>query len=69
MPRHLNMATRHGPDPVAGGAPARDSHWRTLFAMLPRLWPKGRADLKARVVFALVALVGAKAITVYVPFL
>ena len=69
MPRHLNMATRHGPDPVAGGAPARESHWRTLFAMLPRLWPKGRADLKARVVFALVALVGAKAITVYVPFL
>ncbi|WP_293344016.1 ABC transporter ATP-binding protein/permease [Parvibaculum sp.] len=37
--------------------------------MLPRLWPEGRADLRARVVFALLALVAAKGVTVYVPFL
>lgn len=70
MPRRLNIATRHGPHPVTGGAaPPRGRHWQTLLAMLPRLWPKGRTDLRARVVFAMVALVGAKAITVYVPFL
>ncbi|MEX0838858.1 MAG: ABC transporter ATP-binding protein/permease [Parvibaculum sp.] len=37
--------------------------------MLPRLWPAGRSDLRARVVIAMIALIGAKAVTVYVPFL
>ena len=36
--------------------------------MLPYLWPEGRADLKARVVFALVALVLSKIVTVASPY-
>ena len=45
--------------------------WRDQFAALkslaPHLWPKGHADLKARVVLALLFLAAAKVITVYVP--
>ncbi len=37
--------------------------------LLPFLWPKGRPDLRARVVFAMIALVFAKAVTVGMPFL
>jgi ATP-binding cassette, subfamily B, heavy metal transporter len=40
----------------------------TLKAVLPYLWPAGRADLKARVVLALLSLVLAKVITVLTPF-
>jgi ATP-binding cassette, subfamily B, heavy metal transporter len=40
----------------------------TLKAVLPYLWPQGRADLKARVVLALLSLVLAKIITVLTPF-
>jgi ATP-binding cassette, subfamily B, heavy metal transporter len=40
----------------------------TLKAVLPYLWPKGRPDLKRRVVFALLSLVLAKVITVLTPF-
>ncbi|PKQ02571.1 MAG: metal ABC transporter permease [Alphaproteobacteria bacterium HGW-Alphaproteobacteria-12] len=70
MPRRLNLGTRGAPDPVTGGARApRHHHWRTLASMLPRLWPAGRTDLHVRVVAALVALVAAKAVTVYIPFL
>ncbi|MEQ8268130.1 MAG: ABC transporter ATP-binding protein/permease [Parvibaculum sp.] len=47
----------------------RRTHWRTLATMLPRLWPPGRTDLHVRVVVAMLALVAAKGITVYVPFL
>lgn len=70
MARRLKLATRSGPDPVTGGPQQeRRRHWQTLLAMLPRLWPAGRMDLRARVVIAVLALVVAKAITVYVPFL
>lgn len=66
----LKHASRGGPDPVTGGAPGvRRNAARTLANMLPRLWPQGRADLRMRVVLAMVALVAAKGITVYVPFL
>src|SRR5262249_47924503 len=44
------------------------SHWRTLKDILPYLWPKGRADLKGRVVVALLALLLAKVVTVWTPF-
>jgi len=37
--------------------------------MLPYLWPKGRPDLKARVVWSFILLVIAKLVTVGVPFL
>ena len=44
------------------------SHWRTLADIMPLLWPEGRADLKARVVIAIVALILAKIVTVLTPF-
>lgn len=70
MARRLKLATRSGPDPVTGGpAMERRRNWQTLLAMLPRLWPEGRVDLRTRVVMAVLALVAAKGITVYVPFL
>jgi len=42
---------------------------RTLRRLLPYLWPTGRADLKARVSIAIVMLIAAKAVNVYVPIL
>lgn len=54
---------------MTGGSPAGRNAASTLANMLPRLWPKGRADLRARVVIAMLALIAAKGITVYVPFL
>ncbi len=44
------------------------SQWETLKGLLPLLWPKGRPDLKARVVFALLLLVASKVITVLTPY-
>jgi ABC-type transport system involved in Fe-S cluster assembly fused permease/ATPase subunit len=53
--------------------PSADSvgrnHWQTLGTLLPYLWPRGRMDLRLRVVVALVLLAGAKITIVYVPFL
>jgi ATP-binding cassette subfamily B protein len=45
------------------------NQFKTLWTLAYYLWPKGRIDLKTRVVIALVTLVSAKAINVYVPFL
>ena len=45
------------------------NHVATLRALLPYMWPRGHADLKARVVVALALLAAAKIATVYVPFL
>lgn len=45
------------------------SQWGTLKTLTIYLWPKGRPDLKLRVVCAVVFLIMAKAINVYVPFL
>ncbi|MDJ0936857.1 MAG: ABC transporter ATP-binding protein/permease [Kiloniellales bacterium] len=44
-------------------------HLKTLMALLPYLWPRGRAGLRARVVLALIFLIAAKVATVYVPLL
>jgi len=44
-------------------------HWTTVKSLLPYLWIKGRLDLRARVTLALVFLVAAKFIGVYIPFL
>ncbi len=41
---------------------------KTLLAIAPYLWPQGRADLRTRVVFAMVAMVLAKVITIATPF-
>ena len=42
--------------------------WSILRDMLPYLWPAGHPGLKARVVFALVALILSKVITVATPY-
>lgn len=41
---------------------------RTLMNLWPYIWPAGRRDLKQRVLFALLALVLAKVVTVLVPY-
>ena len=46
---------------------ARTGDWSVLRELLPYVWPAGRPDLRLRVVFALAALVIAKAITLTVP--
>ncbi|MGE0616895.1 MAG: ABC transporter ATP-binding protein/permease [Bacteriovoracia bacterium] len=45
------------------------SNWSTLRTLSAYLWPRGRADLRLRVVIAMLSLLGAKAISVYIPFL
>ncbi|HHZ07748.1 MAG TPA: ATP-binding cassette domain-containing protein [Rhizobiales bacterium] len=44
------------------------SIFRTLFNLWPYMWPSGRADLKARVVWATVFLVVAKFVLLAVPY-
>jgi ATP-binding cassette, subfamily B, heavy metal transporter len=44
------------------------SQWETLKGLLPLLWPKGRMDLKIRVVLAMLLLVASKIITVLTPY-
>ncbi len=44
------------------------SQWQTMKRLLPYLWPEGRADLKFRVVVALVLLVASKLVTVVTPY-
>jgi ATP-binding cassette subfamily B protein len=61
MPRHLPPRS---PSLTRGDG----SHWQTLKDILPYLWPKGRADLKWRVVLALSALFLSKVVTVWTPF-
>ena len=45
------------------------SHWKTLKTLSLYLWPKGRSDLKIRVIIALFFLIAGKLLNVYVPFL
>jgi ATP-binding cassette, subfamily B, heavy metal transporter len=46
---------------------ARTGHLTVLRELAPYIWPAGRNDLRMRVVFALIALIIAKAITLVVP--
>jgi ABC-type transport system involved in Fe-S cluster assembly fused permease/ATPase subunit len=50
------------------GQTAEVSQWQTMKRLLPYLWPEGRADLKFRVVVALVLLVLSKIVTVVTPY-
>jgi ATP-binding cassette, subfamily B, heavy metal transporter len=43
-------------------------HLATLRQLLPYLWPKGRPDLRWRVIVALIALFASKVVTVWAPF-
>ena len=45
-----------------------DGQLKTLVGLFPYLWPHGRADLRARVLVAMVALVVSKIVTVLTPF-
>jgi ATP-binding cassette subfamily B protein len=47
----------------------RTPRWNILRDLAPYFWPRGRRDLKARLVVALVTLAAAKGISLYVPFL
>lgn len=51
------------------GQSAGYSHWKTLKTLGSYLWPKDRLDLRFRVVLALLFLILAKVLGVYVPFL
>ncbi len=48
---------------------AHENHWQTVKSLLPYLWAENRWDLRSRVILALIFLVLAKIIGVYVPFL
>ncbi|MBV8537194.1 MAG: ABC transporter ATP-binding protein/permease, partial [Alphaproteobacteria bacterium] len=64
-PRHppslANLPTRANAD--------RKADWRTIRRLLPYLWPRGSAVLRARVVIAMLLIAAAKATTIYVPLL
>jgi ABC-type transport system involved in Fe-S cluster assembly fused permease/ATPase subunit len=49
----------------AGG---ETNQWETMKGLLPYLWPKGRTDLKIRIVLALALLVLSKLVNVWAPF-
>ena len=55
---------------TAPGAPGQGDgdQWAIIKDLLPYLWPKDRPDLKVRVVFAVVALVLSKFVTVAAPY-
>ncbi|MDA1097836.1 MAG: ABC transporter ATP-binding protein/permease [Proteobacteria bacterium] len=53
-------------DPTAEGSSR--SHWRTLATLMPYLWPRGRWDLRLRVIVAIVLLAAAKIAIVSIPF-
>lgn len=57
------------PRPLTEQTTEATNHWPTVKRLLPYLWAKGRADLRIRVIGALVLLLSAKLIGVYVPFL
>ena len=49
--------------------PQGHRHWLTIRTLGTYLWPSDRTDLKFRVFVAVLCLVGAKVLNVYVPFL
>ena len=44
------------------------TQWQTMRGLFPLLWPKGRLDLKARVVIAMLLLISSKVVTVATPY-
>jgi len=62
-------ASRRSADQSAGHASLGNGGlFRTLFKLWPYIWPSDQADLKLRVVYAMILLVLAKLATVAVPF-
>ena len=60
--------SRHTPPGTEKALAGDGDQWAILRDMLPYLWPAGHPGLKARVVFALVALVLSKVVTVATPY-
>ena len=60
------MRTAKGPLP--DDISRRRSDLSVLRSLFPFLWPKGDVEIKARVIFALLAIVAAKVSTVFVPY-
>ncbi|MFP6773708.1 MAG: ABC transporter ATP-binding protein/permease [Alphaproteobacteria bacterium] len=60
------MRTRYNPEEVDRTG---RSHWRTLATLMPYLWPRGRWDLRVRVMAAMVLLAAAKVAIVFIPFI
>ena len=46
---------------------SESSAWDILLEFLPFIWPEGRSDLRRRVVYAVMALIAAKIVTVATP--
>jgi len=44
------------------------SQWETMKGLMPYLWPNNRTDLKARVVLAMLLLIGSKVVTILTPY-
>ena len=64
------MSPRHAANPTAAKENtdiAEADHWLVVKGLIPFVWPASRPDLKVRVVWASLALVAAKVITVSVP--
>ena len=51
------------------GRSERTSGLRTIVRVAPYLWPKGRSEIKYRVVFSMLALIFSKLIAVYTPLI
>ena len=54
---------------LSESGPQGRRQYKTLLLLLPYLWPRGNLEIRGRVLLAMVFLIGAKAATVYVPFL
>src|SRR5215210_2869544 len=53
---------------AAAGKERRNGGYRTLLRFLPMLWPKGEAELKARVVAAVLLVLAGKGAVLLMPF-
>lgn len=56
------------PQPLRGSAGGANAVY-VFKALLPYAWPKDRLDLRVKVVLAFMALIAAKLVTVYIPFI
>jgi len=56
------------PDTAANDPAARHDGWGTLRRFLPYLWPRANAGLRWRIVFAVLLIIAAKAVTLALPF-
>ncbi|MBL4800355.1 MAG: ABC transporter ATP-binding protein/permease [Emcibacter sp.] len=67
------MRSHHSSNDSTGNNDAEnhdtENHWQTIKTLLPFIWMKERWDLKVRVVLAVIFLIMAKLIGIYVPFL